>query len=416
MCSAPSIVYIDMAYTYSMINSRGLHQYLRSKEVGGYFEKVWTIHPLADIPEAKTPENKGFILKAHNFSNNHVVLEGSSTYFGLPKWATALNVALSQIIFIFDIARLIKREQIEFFQTEEPYFGGIIGIIIKFLTNAKLIVAVVANYDEIYAATRLPAFPRLFRSRAVEKIIEKWTFRYADMVVAVNENNRDYAVRNGAKRSKSIVLTFGRYTHRDHQTPTHMRIRDLIFKNHESNPHFVYVGRLTAVKHPDDVIRAFAIIRQQCTSARLIMVGDGDQTSMLKALVASLRLENCVLFLGNIDQPRLAQVLAGCTCCLSPLTGAALIECALANLPIVGYDRDWQAGFIRDGIGGYVVPFRDWYAMAERSIWLLKNDQSRVRMGEESRIHGLRLTNLEEIYGAQQTALNKVRQGEQHEC
>ena len=41
---------IDMAYTMKMVNERKLEQEFNSRECGGYFEHVWGVHPMANVP------------------------------------------------------------------------------------------------------------------------------------------------------------------------------------------------------------------------------------------------------------------------------------------------------------------------------------------------------------------------------
>jgi glycosyltransferase involved in cell wall biosynthesis len=65
---------------------------------------------------------------------------------------------------------------------------------------------------------------------------------------------------------------------------------------------FGFVGRLASEKQPQFAIRAFAVVHSRHSSTRLTMVGDGPLLAECKRLVADLRLEGSVDFLGATDR------------------------------------------------------------------------------------------------------------------
>jgi glycosyltransferase involved in cell wall biosynthesis len=172
--------------------------------------------------------------------------------------------------------------------------------------------------------------------------------------------------------------------------------------------YLIYVGRLVEVKHPDDVIRAFAVANELYSECELIIAGDGSMRCELEQLVSSLGLEKKVHFLGNINQSRMAKLLASCFAYLSPLTGGALIEAALAELPIIAYDRDWQGEFVGNDQAGVLIPFRNWQKMGEAAAELLGNPGQAEKLGGEARRRGLELTDLDKIYSIQRAAFDRV--------
>ncbi len=112
--------------------------------------------------------------------------------------------------------------------------------------------------------------------------------------------------------------------------------------------------------------------------------------------------------MGNISQSKLCSILPICSVYLSPLTGGALIEAALASLPIVAYDRDWQKDFIGENEGGIVVEFKDWQAMGEAAIKLIEHPELAAKIGETDRKKALNLTDLSIIYKLQIEKIEKI--------
>ena len=62
--------------------------------------------------------------------------------------------------------------------------------------------------------------------------------------------------------------------------------------------------------------------------------------------------------------------------CISPITGRALVEVALGGVPVVGYDRDWQAEIIEHNVSGYICKFNDIEALSNFSNLILLNHKS----------------------------------------
>ena len=404
----PRLLYIDMAYTLEMVKERELDQFVAARECGGYFDHVWSVHPFADVPNRRKPDLDGFKISTIEFSKRQTLIEGASAYYPSLKCFFFINFIASQIRFFVFLLQLVKKERISIVHSEEPYFGGIIASLLKLLTRTSMVIGVVANYDELYQATGVCAFPRIFRRRWIEKIIENIVFRYADLVAGVNRNNLEYAVNNGANSNKTVVFTFGRLMNRKHQVESKLREKDELFSAVQAAHFFVYVGRLLELKHPDDVVRAFAVINQGNPKCALIIAGDGPMRIDLEKLAFELGVSNKVHFLGNIGQSRLTKLLAGCFAYLSPLTGGALVEAALAGLPVIAYDRDWQGEFIGDNAAGVLVPFREWRKMGEAAVDLLSDPERVVKMGAEARRKGLELTDLTKIYAVQRTAFEKM--------
>lgn len=404
----PRILYIDMAYTINMVEARNLHQEMDSRDSAGYFEHVWGVHPMADVPEGRTLKYEGFKPKIVQFSLNQTIIEGESAYYSFLKFIFPLNFLVSQIRFTVYLIRLVKKEKISVILSSDPCYSGLMGWVIKCFTKAKLVIWVVANYDEIYKATGNLAMPRLFKKRWVEKRVIKFIFKRADLIAGGNHNNYEYALNNGANPEKSTVFPVGKLIHRQHLLEPSLRNNDVVFEGKAIKYYFIYVGRLTEVKHPDDVIKAFSEIHKAIPDSAVILAGDGPMNDDLGLLAGELQISDRVIFLGNIDQMRLANILAKCFAVLSPLTGRSLIESSLAGLPIVAYDRDWQVDFVEKNNAGFIVPFRDWKKMAEAAIALVHHPEKAGEMAKASRKAGLDAADIDKLYEHEHKEFDKI--------
>jgi glycosyltransferase involved in cell wall biosynthesis len=401
MQTQPKIMYLDMAYTLRTVRERDLSQEFLSRDCGGFFEHVWGVHPIADVPHDAPLPLTGFRPHVVAFAPNQTIIEGSSGYYAALRRLYPVNFVVSQIRFLVYLAALIKREKISVMVSTDPYLCGLYGLALKYLTNTPLVIWVLANYADVADSTGKAIMPRLFRTRWIERQIERIVFRCADLVAGGNRDNLEFALRNGANANRSTVFPVAKTIHLSHRIDPKLRAIDPVVPR-TGGKVFVYVGRLLETKFPDDVVRAFAAIRARHADATLVMVGDGPMREVLETLAADLGLSDSVRFTGNVGQQRLSEILAGCYAALSPLTGRALIEVALAGLPVVVYDRDWQKEFVDGSSGGRVVPFRDWHKMGEFAAGLAADPDAARALGENARRAALDMCDLTGLYRHEQ--------------
>lgn len=126
----------------------------------------------------------------------------------------------------------------------------------------------------------------------------------------------------------------------------------------QARPLFVSVGRLSAQKNFDTLIRAFGRARLP-TGSRLVILGEGDDRLSLEALVPQLGLEGRVVFAGFRRNP-FPIMAAGIYVQTSRFEGCpnALLQAAVLGRPTVWPDCPGahRALFREDGFGWPVDP------------------------------------------------------------
>ena len=75
---------------------------------------------------------------------------------------------------------------------------------------------------------------------------------------------------------------------------------------------------------------------------------------------------------------------------LAPHAGYALLEGALAGAPIVASDFEWHPEIVDHGVTGLLVPYRDWKAMADATVSLLRDPAWAEGLGAAARERCLR--------------------------
>jgi glycosyltransferase involved in cell wall biosynthesis len=285
------------------------------------------------------------------------------------------------------LRRLIRERGISLIFSTDAYYSGLFGLLLKRLTGRPQVVAVYSNQDDLYAATGALAMPRLLPFRFLERMVARLVLSRADLVIAANRNNLDFAIANGARGATAIVPVAKNMEDVHLVPPEDRKPPDDLLARHGlvvGAALMLLVSRLVALKHPDAAIRAMAAVIRNRPEAAGLIAGEGPQRGELEALVAELGMTGRIHFLGQTSQADLARLAPHCVT-VSPLTGMALIECALGGSPMVAFDRDWQAEFVEDGVNGFVVPFLDHEAMADRIERLFGDPELRRRMGRAAR-------------------------------
>ena len=380
------LLVIDLSCSFDTIRDWKLEDFVTCRDLGGFFGHVWTVHPFASLIAGDKTRKFG-APEVHELASAHTFIDGKIGRFAVLDRVPALNFLIGQAGLIAKLISLVRREKISAVRGEALY-SGLFGLLIARLCGIPLVIRVNANYDKIYEATKRAMMPRLFRSYRLEKRIVRFVLSRADLVAAVNQDNLDFAIANGARSEFSTIFRNGNLIGKRHVAPPESRdLSGAVLKEFwgESRRFLLHIGRLQSLKFPEDPIKILAEVRRRGHDVELLMVGDGAERGALGALSHELGIEDHVVFSGNRDQDWLACVIPLATVVLSPLTGRALSEAAFGAAPIVAYDLDWQGELIRTGETGELVPFRSIEKMANAVERFLVDVTYARKMGAAAR-------------------------------
>lgn len=364
----PKLLVIDTAYTYETICKRGMYDALTSVELGGFFERVWTVHPVATLTTStgwSAPYGR-FI--EHRVNDRHVFIEGKVTRFRLPKALFAVNFLMSQAELFLHLWRLMRRERIAVIRAGDPLYSGLVAWALSRVGGIPFIVRLGANHDKYYEVVGRPLMPRLFRWRKIERLVERFVLKRAAFVAGANRDYADFAARSGTPPERVTIFGYGNLLDRSHFVDPLLRgdaSSELEGLGVKRGKYLLYIGRLLPGKRPDDIVRVLAELRARGHNLKAVLVGEGAMRDELELLAAELRVSDQVILAGGRSQHWLAQVIPHAAAVLSPATGRALSEAALGGAAVVAYDIDWQGEIIRHGETGELVPFSQWLGMAD---------------------------------------------------
>ncbi len=360
------LLVIDTSYTFQAIKEKKLHEAIYSRDLDGYFKKVWSVHPFASIAINSDQKKKFGKLEMFKINNRHSFIEGKFGRFFVLRKLKIINFIFSQFEIFFFLKKLIKDENIDYIKAHDPHYNSLLAYLLSKVTRIPFLLRISGNFDKIFEDTKKPIVKNLFVFRFIEKIFERFIFKKANFVIAPNIDNLEYAFNNGLKRSKGEVVRYGSLIYKDHLTNPQSRKEKNFFSTElnldDRNIYLIYVGRLEKVKRVMDLIPIMKNVGG--TEVKLLIVGKGSLENEIKKKIVSNNLTKTIFLLGEKDQKWISRCLPNCSCFLATHTGRALAEASFAGLPIVGYDIDWHSEIIKHGFNGYLAKTSDYFTFS----------------------------------------------------
>lgn len=397
-----TLIVIQSAYSYKALCERSLLDFALSKDLNGFFDKVYTIHPAATVELDFDSRERYGRITTYKHSAKHTFVEAKFGRYWFLRRFSALNFVLSQIDLIFYLMKLSWGEKNLLIRAEDPRYNGLLGFLLTRMKKLPFIVGSWGNPHNIRKYTGTPLQPRVFRSLKAEVFCESFLMKRADCVLVQNEDNFNYAVLYGAKRKNVKFFRLGNAIHPLHFTDPRNRKfspEDRARINHDSY-RVCTVSRLENLKIVDHTLKSFKEMKGSIDS-QLFIFGDGSARNLLMDLAQELEISDRVRFVGNVDQETLARLLPHMDLILSPSMGRALTEAALAGLPIVAYDTDCHPEIVKTGETGILVSYLDVQAMAEAGDYMFQNRDDAARMGAAARAWTIDLMNPEKLVSEQ---------------
>lgn len=149
----------------------------------------------------------------------------------------------------------------------------------------------------------------------------------------------------------------------------------------EKVPTLIYVGRLTPSKRVHDTIKAFAQVRKKLPTAKLWIVGRGDEgyTKKLKHIIKNEKLAKSIVFYGFISEEKKRELMGRAHIILvtSIKEGWGLIvtEANACGTIATVYDVDGLRDSVKHGKTGLVTKKNIPYDLARQILRLLENKE-----------------------------------------
>lgn len=284
---------------------------------------------------------------------------------------------------ILRLAGIIRRERPTILHTHTAKAGAVGRIAAVLAGRARPPIIVHTFHGHVLRGYFSPLTTLAFRT------LERWLARISTTLVAVSPEVRDDLVRlRVAPQSKFVVIRLG--IELDERVgggeEARRATRRMLGVAQDA---FVigWVGRMTAVKRTDDVVRALRNLVDRGIEAHLLLVGDGPDREHLERYAHELGVVRRCLFVGYQDD--VGRFYEAIDVLLLPSanegTPVSVIEALAARRPAVATRVGGTSDVVRDGVDGFLVEAGDADALGERLAELATDAERRERMGAEGR-------------------------------
>lgn len=345
---------------YDSLVEKGVARGISERREDGFLQTAITIHPFAlqnreldlapgvRLIEIKNPDYRGW---------------------RPVQWALYLAHICAVV---FRLTSLVGRYEIDFVRAQDPYYCGLIGLIVARLTGRKFCISIHADYDRMDEMDPGRGAPRIFGSRTLAKRLERFLLMRVNRLLAISQYIADYASRNGA--SEGVIRLFR------HMVNT----EDFSTSPSPKNRTISVVSRLSLQKYILDVARIARELSDRAVAFSIEIAGDGEDRERLESLLRDLHVDDRVALLGFQNRKAVANLLGRSSINLCLCGGASLIEAGMVGRPSVAYDWEWHREVVVDGATGRVVDEGDWKAAAAAIAELLEQPEQAAEMGRSA--------------------------------
>jgi len=223
--------------------------------------------------------------------------------------------------------------------------------------------------------------------------LSRWKVRFAlaraDSITCDAEHVIERMTQLGAERQKIKLIYFGVDTQQFNPSKKDSDFKQEMRLGYDSLT-VMSLRNLNRLYDVESLIRASLMVLREVPQTKFIIAGNGDQREFLVDLAQSLGVADSVRFVGFIPNDELPRYLASANVYVSTsLSDAGLAastaEAMASQLPVVITDVADNRNWVKDGEGGFIVPPRNPTVLAERIVYLLKNETTRHNFGAFNR-------------------------------
>ena len=222
--------------------------------------------------------------------------------------------------------------------------------------------------------------------------LEKFAGKFTDVLITINSDDYKIAKERNLVPNGEIVYIKGvgvdleKFSPEKIDSQTKIKYRgELHIKENDFVP--ITIAELTRQKNVSDIIDALSLSIDRFKNFKLIIVGDGILMAKLHEFVIAKNLADKIIFTGRrTDIPEM--LLFSDVFVMTSLREGlprSVMEAMAMEKPVVAYNIRGMRDLIVDGETGFLVPFRNVSALAEKISYLAENREIARKMGEKGR-------------------------------
>ena len=291
--------------------------------------------------------------------------------------------------------KVIKEKNCNLIQVRNSSVDGIIGLYLRWKYGVPLIFQYTWPVLKAGKEESVSKSDGMLYIGLIEKITDFLQMRImhrADIVLPISKWMKKYLVSRGISESK--MLSFPDGVNPDVFCPENSGIEKRREHGLGSLPIIAYIGTMDTLRRLAFLIRTFKKVKEKVKSAKLLMVGDGNDRGNLERLATSLKVREDIVFTGKVPYSEVPSFLAASDITVSPIPPSDLYKVSSplkvfeymgAGKPVVANEEiPEQREVIQESDGGLLVPY-DEECFANAIVELLNDPYKRKRMGGNGR-------------------------------
>jgi glycosyltransferase involved in cell wall biosynthesis len=194
--------------------------------------------------------------------------------------------------------------------------------------------------------------------------------------------------RLGVSSEKISLIHFGIDTKKFSPMQKNEKLKARLGIN--DSPTVVSLRNLNLLYDVESLIKSAPLVLKEIPKTKFIIAGKGSEEEKLRELTKSLGIADNVKFIGFIPNDELPQYLNTMDVYVSTSLSdagiaASTAEAMACGLPVIVTDVADNKKWVEDGVNGFVIQMKDPKSLAEKIIYLLKNEDIRKQFGKVSR-------------------------------
>lgn len=262
---------------------------------------------------------------------------------------------------IIKLSSFIRKNRIQIIQTffQDPF---LLAAMVKPFHNVKLI----GSFRDI----------GFWRTQS-ESLKMRLAYPFFEAFIANSQAVKEhFAQTDGIHPAKIAVI----YNGFDNSLVPH----DVVQQKLSGPPIVGIVANLNrTVKRVDDFIQAAALVHNELSHVRFVVVGDGHLRDELEALAQSLGVRDCIQFTGRINNPLNVISTFSVGVITSETEGFcnAVIEYMACGVPVVATDGGGNRELVINQSNGFLVPVGNYRDIADKILKLLIDESLASDLG-----------------------------------
>jgi len=288
-----------------------------------------------------------------------------------------ISTGIPAMVSIAGLVRYVKQHDIDIIHWSERPRDAFYSVLLARLTGTKSILHLHGKCDTWMGSLAL------------------WAMEQADGIIGVSQFVAQSAIAKGYRPDKVYhVLNSIDASHWNYDTDRSAVRRE--FGISPDAPLLAIISRILPWKGQELLLNALVKVKDQVPGVKLLIVGEGDSSTMpmgrnymvvLKEMVRELKLSEQVIFTGHRSDVQ--EILAACDLYTMPTFeepfGVVFLEAMAMKKPIIALNSGGAPEAIEHGKAGLLSPPGDISQLAENILGLINNPALREQMGEYGR-------------------------------